>query len=218
MYRMLYPVLIATMSLMLSTVLPVQAEEFAEGRDYVTLKTPIPVRDKSKVEVLELFWYGCPTCNYVYPFVTAWKKKQPADVDFWHSPAAFRNTDSDPWKVHARAFFAAEALGISEQMHRPLFQALAVERRKLTGEKSLAKFFAEHGVKEEDFKKAYNSFGVKSKAGQAVKRTANYQVSGVPTLVVNGKYRIVNNRPFDVNRMLRVVDYLVEKERQYLGG
>lgn len=189
-------------------------EGFKEGKDYIALKTTVPVRDNSKVEVLELFWYGCPHCDKFDPFITGWKNKQPEYVDFWHSPAIFSNL----WKVHAQAFYTAEVLGVGEQMHRPLFDALVRDKKPLTGEKSLAKFFASHGVNEDEFLKAYNSFSVKSKVQQAEKRTKNYSITGVPAVIVNGKYRVEPGGAGTFGRFLEIVDYLVAKEQKQLEG
>ena len=212
--RRMKPVWILSFVFLFGMVTHAFAEEFVEGKDYALLKAPMPVRDSSKVEVVELFWYGCPHCYTFDPYVAAWRKKQQEDVDFWHSPAVF----SKVWKMHAQAFYAAEALGVGEKIHEPLFDAVIKEKRKLTSEDALAKFFAENGVEEAKFKKAYNNFGVKSKVEQAAKRAVNYRITGVPAMIVNGKYRIepgmAGNGGFP--RMLEIVDYLVEKERKTL--
>lgn len=190
----------------------VQGEVFEEGKDYFALSAPIPVRDKSKVEVVEKFWYGCPHCNSFDPYIQAWRTKQPDYVDFWHSPAVFSKT----WKTHAQAYYTAEVLGVGEELHQPLFDALARDKKPLNNEGTLAKFFSDFGISEDKFKKAYNSFGVKSKVEQAAKRSVNYRITGVPAIIVNGKYRIEPGGAQSFPRFLEIVDYLVELERKSL--
>ncbi len=200
------------MALSVAWVSPVMADEYTEGKDFQSLPSQLPVRDASKVEVVEVFWYGCPHCYHLEPLISKWHEALPGDVDFWRSPAAFNGT----WKTHAQAFYTAEALGVGEEMHQPLFDALARDRKPLNSEKALATFFAQFGVEEEKFRKAYNSFSVKSKVEQAAARGISYRVSGVPVLIVNGKYRVEPGLAGSFERMLKITDYLVEKERATL--
>ncbi|ABC27901.1 Thiol-disulfide isomerase and thioredoxins [Hahella chejuensis KCTC 2396] len=194
--------------------LAARAETYVEGQHYKTLPAPIPVRDASKIEVVELFWYGCPHCYKFDPLVNVWKKSLPEDVSFFRSPAVFNKV----WKAHAQAFYAAEALDVSEKMHQPLFDALARDHQSLNSEDDLAKFFAQYDVEEAQFKKAYNSFSVKSKVEQAASRALSARATGVPALVVNGKYRIDAIRGGTYEDMLKVADFLIEKERQAKGS
>ena len=214
MRRMFTPVFLWSLALLLGFIAPVYGETFEDGKDYFTLKTPAPVRDKTKVEVVELFWYGCPSCRAFDPLVSAWKAKQPEFVDFWHSPAVF----SKVWKVHAKAFYAADALGVGEEMHQPLFDALYKDKKSLPNENALAKFFSGYGIEEEKFRKAYNSFSMNPMVEQAVKRSKNYGVKNVPVMVVNGKYWVEVRAAGSYSRLLEIVDYLVEKERQAQGS
>lgn len=181
-----------------------------EGKHYDVLPYPVRTRDESKVEVVELFWYGCPHCYTFNPIIHAWSGKQSGDVDFWLSPAVF----GKDWKTHAQAFYALEALGIQEKMHQPLFDALARDHKRLTSEDKLAEFFVGQGVDEADFRKAFNSFSVKSKVDQADARGKSYRAAGVPALIVNGKYRVSASTAGSNESMLQVVDFLVERERK----
>jgi thiol:disulfide interchange protein DsbA len=187
-----------------------EAPVWQEGKHYEVLPYPVRTRDESKVEVVELFWYGCPHCYSFNPLIHSWAEKQDAGVDFWLSPAVF----GKDWKVHAQAFYALEALGVREKMHQPFFDALVRDRKRLTNEDQLAAFFASQGVTEEDFRKAYNSFSVKSKVDQADARGKSYRATGVPAMIVNGKYRISASSAGSNEAMLEVIDYLVAKERK----
>jgi thiol:disulfide interchange protein DsbA len=190
---------------------PVWAEEpkkWVEGEHYKVLPFPVRTRDANKIEVVELFWYGCPHCYKFNPLVHAWAKTQPELVDFWLSPAVF----GKDWKTHAQAFYALEALGVQEEMHQPFFDALVKERKRLKNEDQLAEFFASLGVKEKDFRKAFNSFSIKSKVDQADARGKSYRATGVPAMIVNGKYRVSSSTAGSNAAMLEVVDYLIAKE------
>ena len=116
--------------------------EFHEGKQYEVLATPIATQAANKIEVVELFWYGCPHCFHFEPEITAWLKKKPADVNFRRVPAVF-----DPrWVPHARAYFAAEALGVLDKFHGPLFKAIHEEEQKIFDEQSLLKFAGTVGI------------------------------------------------------------------------
>lgn len=166
------------------------------------------VQDQNKVEVIEFFWYGCPHCYAFEPSVAAWLKTKPANVVFIRQPAIF----SDLWGKHAKAYFTAEALGVNEKTHADFFDAIQNKKQKLTSEDELAKFFADHGVKEEDFRNAYNSFIVDTKMRQAESMAARYGVTGVPTVIVNGKYRVTGTTAKSQDNIFKVADELIKQE------
>ncbi len=184
------------------------AGSFKEGVDYDVLAKPQPTESGDKVEVLELFWYGCPHCYDLEPTIEHWLENPPENAVYRRMPAVFR----PEWMVHARAYYAAEALGVVDKIHRPLFDAIHAEKRRLFDEKSLTEFFAEHGVKPEDFTKAYHSFAVQTKAQRAKVMTRRYGISGVPAMIVNGKYRTSVHKARGPERMMEVIDALVAKE------
>ena len=175
---------------------------------FETLATPQPTQNPDKVEVIEFFWYGCPHCYDFEPILESWVKKLPANVDFIRQPAAF----SDLWSKHAKAFYVAQALGVLDKVHADFFDALQNKRQKLETEEQLGEFFAAHGVKEADFHEAYNSFLVDSKLRQAAVTPARYGVTGVPVLIVNGKYKVDGKSAGSHERMIEVVNQLIKKE------
>ncbi|MGI9286410.1 MAG: thiol:disulfide interchange protein DsbA/DsbL [Pseudomonadales bacterium] len=187
-------------------------EVYKAGEHYVVLPEPVKTRDPKKVEVVELFWYGCSHCYSFEPVLEKWASKSQDDVDFWRSPAMWR----DVMVEHAKAFYAAKTLGILDKMHMPLFEALNVERRKLATERELADFFAEHGVDADKFKKAYNSFSVTSGVRLADSRARSYKITGTPEIVVNGKYRVDAKMAGGQQQMLDITDFLIAKERASL--
>ena len=179
----------------------------AEG-GYELLSPAQPVKNPNKIEVIEFFWYGCPHCYSLEPSMVEWLKNKPENVEFIRQPAVF----SDLWGKHAKAFFTAEALGVSEKVHADLFDAIQNKRQKLTSEDDLAKFFAAHGVKDEDFRAAYNSFLVDAKLRQAETMGPRYGITGVPTIVVNGKYRVTATTAKSQENMIAVTNQLIQQE------
>ena len=193
-----------------------QAEQpqYEADKHYKVLPYPVRTQDPSKIEVVELFWYGCPHCRDFEPYVEAWRKQLPEDVRFEHLPAVFGKT----WEVHAKAYFAADAMGIEDKIRQPLFDAIAKERKPLNDVESLASFIGGLGFDKEAFKKSFNSFGVRSKIEQALSRARGYRATGVPAVVVNGKYLVDATSAGGMDKVLRVVNFLIEKERAAKGS
>ncbi len=197
-------------SLMLLPV-ALQAESFKyeEGTHYVELTIPIRVRDSGKIEVTEYFSYGCPHCYRFDPLISAWVKNLPADVVFNRTPAIW-NQD---YRVYAQTYYTAETLKVTEKVHSALFEAIQEQHKRLNDPKDMAMFFSEFGVDPIDFAKIYQSFGVRASMQQAEARGRAYRSSGVPALIVNGKYRVEGSMAGSNAEMLKVVDFLINKER-----
>jgi len=187
---------------------------YLAGKHYVVLDSPSRPRDESKIEVIEIFWYGCGHCYHFEPLIKKWKEGVGADVDFWQSPAMWQPV----MEVHARAFYTAEALGVLDKLHAPLFSALNVEHKKLKDQQELAAFFANYEVDTETFDKAFNSFSVKGRVRQADARARGFKITGTPELVVAGKYRISGRMAGSQAEMLKVADYLIKRERAAQKG
>lgn len=192
---------------------PVSAQDYIAGTHYEVLATPVKTRDAKKIEVVELFWYGCSHCFKFEPMVEAWKKQQANDVDFHRIPAIWHKTMS----LHAQAFYTAQALKILDKIHHPLFTLMNVKKKKMKDEASIAEFFATQGVDKKTFEKTFNSFGVKSQLSLAKSRALSYHLQGTPEIVVNGKYRISSNMTGSQANMIKVADFLVSKERAALA-
>ncbi|EXF43743.1 thiol:disulfide interchange protein DsbA [Pseudomonas sp. BAY1663] len=186
-----------------------QAAEFQAGKEYVELSSPVPVADAGKVEVVELFWYGCPHCYQFEPVINPWVAQLPEDVDFKRIPAMFGGL----WNAHGQLFITLEAMGVEQQVHDAVFAAYHQERKKLATPEEMADFLAGQGVDKQAFLKAYNSFGVRSRVEQAKKLGMAYQITGVPVMIVNGKYRFDLGSAGGPERTLEVADFLIEKER-----
>ncbi|VAX07419.1 Periplasmic thiol:disulfide interchange protein DsbA [hydrothermal vent metagenome] len=184
------------------------AGPFKAGEDYDVLAKPIPTESGDKVEVLELFWYGCPHCYKLEPHLEHWEANMPENTMYRRLPAVFR----PPWLIHAKAFYAAEAMGVLDKMHKPLFDALHAQKRDIYDEKSIIKFVAELGIDSEQFAKTYRSFAVQTKANRAKQMTGRYRIRGVPAIIINGKYRTGTAKAKGEERLIQVINALVAKE------
>ena len=187
------------------------ASDYQEGKHYQSIipEQP-PLSSSGKIEVIEVFWYGCPHCHRFQPFVDRWAEDDKADyIELVRMPAILR----PEWAIHARAYFTAEALGVVDTIHKPLFNAIHAHKRKLDTQDSLMAFFAEHGVSEKDFKKTFRSFGVEAKIRKAAEMGRRYGLNGTPTVVINGKYRTSGSIcKCSFGEVMEIIDELAEKE------
>lgn len=182
------------------------AADYVAGKDYTVIANPGKVAVPGKIEVREFFWYGCPHCFKLEPYMQAWLKKLPKDVNFIRTPAAMNNV----WEQGARAYYVSEALGVRQKTHLPLFHAIHVENQQLFDQASLAKFYTKYGISEKKFNSTFNSFPITAKIAESNKLAQQYQLTGVPAVVVNGKYVVQG----EDGKVVQVVNYLIEKERK----
>lgn len=183
------------------------------GVDYIEIPNGQAFQPTAgKIEVAEVFGYTCPHCAQFEPVLQAWKQRQAADVAVTQVPAAFGGY----WVPYARAFYAAEALGVLPQSHDAMFNAIHVQRslpvnNDVTGEQ-IAPFYAQYGVDAKRFTDTFNSFGVDAKINRAKQFAVKTRIESTPAIVVNGKYTVpVDQQGFD--KLLNTVDWLVARER-----
>jgi thiol:disulfide interchange protein DsbA len=209
MFKRICAAFLATLALQFVVVAAqAQGERYVAGEDYDVISPAIRSSDDA-IEVTEFFWYGCGHCYNFEPQLVQWKKGLADDVVLTGSPAMWNGL----MEVHARAYYAAEALGVLDAVHLPLFQAINVDRKRLATEDELADLFAANGVSREDFTKAFNSFGVTSQSKQANARARAAKITGTPEMMVAGKYRISTRKAGSQANMLKIADFLIEKER-----
>ena len=188
-----------------------QAEPYIAGQHYAVIDIPVATatQDSGSVEVVEVFSYMCIHCYTFDPLLSDWHKAQSDQVSFQRLPAVF----SPAWQLLAQAYYTAESLGVIEEMHEPLFKAVHVDRLDLRDEDLMAGLFQRHaGIEADTFKKVFQAFSVRSRVMQSRAKSGSYGITGVPTMIVNGKYRIDGQSAGGTNEMLQVVDYLVAKE------
>ena len=186
-----------------------QAENIEAGKQYVELSSAVPVSKPGKIEVVELFWYGCPHCYHFEPTINPWVAKLPDDVNFVRVPAMFGGV----WDLHGQMFIALQTMGVEAKVHAAVFEAIQKDGKKLASPDEMAEFLATQGVDKDAFLKTYNSFGVKGQVANAKRLGMAYQISGVPAMVVNGKYRFDIGSSGGPEQTLDVADQLIAKER-----
>jgi thiol:disulfide interchange protein DsbA len=173
--------------------------------DYYELNPPQPVETTDKIEVLEFFWYGCIHCYNLEPKLESWLKTLPKDVEFRRVPAVF----NERWGHDASIFYAFEALGVLDKVHRPLFDAIHRDRLRTDNWQSLSAWLEKQGVDAKKFETTYKSFGVQSKSKRAVRLTSGYKIDGTPAMAVHGRYTVPSGEA-----MLNVVNHLVAQVRK----
>lgn len=191
---------IVSLSLTTSSVMAAQGYEMVSPAQ--------PTTSKDKVEVVELFWYGCPHCYKLEPYVERWLKRKPKNVKFVRMPGVFRAS----WEIHARAYYTAEILGVVDKVHRPMFEAIHEQKRRMNDEASIMGLFNAHGVSNKDFKRVFRSFAVETKLRRAKDMGRRYGAKGVPALIVNGKYRTSAQDAGGNAKVFKVVNQLVKQE------
>ena len=180
-----------------------------EGTHYVKLNQPLQVAP-GKIEVIEFFWYGCPHCNAFEPALDAWAKKLPDVVAFRRVPVAF----NDRYVPHQKIFYALEAMGLVQTMHRKVFYAIHRERARLDSLDEIVAFMQKNGVDSAKFTDQYNSFSVQTKVRQASKLAADYKIDGVPAIGVHGRYFTSGGLAGTTEGSLLVADYLIQRVRK----
>lgn len=180
----------------------VEIEPPMEGVEYKKVPRPHP-RPK---HVTEFFFYGCPHCYHLEPSIEAWLQKKPADVTFERYPAVI---DSPAWIFFARAFFTAQNLGVLEQSHKPLFDALHRDRLKLFSVEKLAAWYSQFGVDPKDYEAMFKSFKVDTQVKEARKLTQDFGIDGVPAIVVNGQWLTDVTMNGSRDRLWQTVDWLL---------
>lgn len=184
-------------------------EKYVLGQQYEEVTPAQSTSTGDKIEVVEMFWYGCPHCYSFEPLLSQWDAKKADDVELVRIPAVF----SANWEIHARAYYALETMGKLQALHKPLFDAIHRDRKPLVNENAIAQFVASQGASADAFRQAYNSPAVDSKVERAKKLSRAYGISGVPSVIIAGKYRSSGSAAGSYGELLKVIDFLVDKER-----
>jgi protein dithiol oxidoreductase (disulfide-forming) len=199
----------------LATMGPASAQSPApqEGRQFVRLGQPVNVNAPAgKIEVLEFFWYGCPACNALEPALEEWIKRLPADVAFRRVPVGF----SAVHETHSRLFYALEAMGALEQMHKRVFAAIHQGRQRLDRVGEQAEFVKANGLDPAKFEEMQKSFSVQSRSRQAKQLAEAYKIDGVPAIGVHGRFYTAGSLAGGGLQALAVADFLINRVRR--GG
>lgn len=182
------------------------------GTDFEVLAAPQPTWNPAdpRIEVAEVFSYMCHVCAEVQPSIDLYKPTLPADARWVYVPAPF----GGPWDQATRAYFTAEALGLSEKVHSQVFPAIFVQKKIQRGTpEEFADLYASFGADRARFLATMSSFGITAKLNRAKQFSLRTGVNATPTIIVNGKYRVMNTRDRGVQGMFDTVNYLIERER-----
>ena len=179
------------------------------GKDYAVLSPAQPISaKKGQVEVLEFFWYRCPHCFQLEPDLNAWTKKQGKNVKLTRVPAIL----NESWGALARAYYALEAVGMSEKLHDDVFDAIHVKGMDLTPPETFFDWAVTKGVDRKKLASAYNSFSVDTKVMRAQQLTRDYKLTGVPAVAINGKFVTSAYMTGGQPELFKTMDALIAQE------
>ncbi len=197
---------VAASALTLPLSMNAQAQRaFTAGKDFIKLDKPVATdAPAGKVEVIEFFWYSCPHCNAFEPAFEAWVKKAPANLVVRRIPVAFNASFVPQQKL----YFALEAMNLLPKLHTTVFRAVHVERKPLNKDDAIFEWIGQQGVDVAKFKEAYNSFNTANLLRKATQLQESYQVEGVPSMGVGGKYYTDGTLAGSMQNVLQVVEYL----------
>ena len=174
------------------------------GRDYSLIENPLPIKKDGKVEVIEIFWYGCGHCYSMESKIKSWNETTPEYVSFKKIPVIWGVVH----RLHASVFYTIESINSEQDLHAAVFSTIHIDRNFLSSEQAVARFFEKVGVSSTDLSKYLNSFGVKQRVNRANELTKGLKVDSVPMIIVDGKYKVVAR-----DTALQTVDYLIEMQK-----
>ena len=185
------------------------ADNHASHGKFVQLDPVVPpvVDNDARHEVVELFWYGCSHCFDFEPHVKKWKQSKAEDVSFVRVPAIFNAR----WEQHARAFYALELMGELERGHDLLFSGIHEQGRGLHDIDSMARYFAANDIDEAKFRETFKSFAVETKINRAKQLIRQYQVTGVPSVVIDGEYKTSASQAGGYPQVIEIIEDLTSK-------
>ena len=206
------------MTRILTLLLTLALSGLAQAQDgrqaWVDIDPPQPTAYKDKVLVEEVFSYMCPHCNTFEPFIHEWEKNKPDYVVLERLPAEFNRRS---WIPVARMYYTAQILGVLEQVHPLIFKRIHQQRKFFRSEDDVVEFLAGFGLDEKKIRSTYNSFAVETKLRRAQTLISRYGVTGVPAVVVNGKYRTNATLAQGYPNLIRTINQLAEKEARAMG-
>ena len=201
--------LFSALSIFLAFTLPSGAQEFKEDVNFFPLLVEQPVRTGDRIEVLEIFWYGCPHCYALEPYLKKWLKNKPEFVEFVQLPAVLNRS----WAFDARVFYTFVALGLIDELHEAYFDAIHKDRRRMKKVEQVASWAQEQGVDPQLILDTFNSFGVDSMLANATQMSGRYEADGVPTIIIDGKYRTTVSLAGGHNEIIDLINYLAQRAK-----
>lgn len=205
--------------------LPQQAQlpggQWTAGTNYTVLSPAQPTdAAPGKVQVVEVFWYGCPHCYALDPYLESWLKSKPGYIDFVRVPIMW----GDIHRSHARLFYTLQALGKLDELHTQVFDEIHQHNDPLYVQgdpkatfQAQLKFAVAHGVSASAFTNAYNSFGVQTNLQRADDIDRRYKVDSVPTIVIDGKYQADVGTAGGDEKLIQLINDLAASEKKLIG-
>lgn len=196
-----------------SLAVAAQPRDSVEGVHYFALPTVVPTDNGAddKIEMREVFWYGCQECSTLEPMMTSWRDFVTGDLVFVRMPAVWNELMS----LHARIYYTGRELRMEDRIHQAAFRAIHEEQNPLRNLEQVQAFFAANGVNAEAFSAAWNSEAVNAAVQQATQRTADYAIDKLPSMIVNGRYKVVHNaKVFNHIELNLAVNNVIRKLRE----
>ena len=181
---------------------------FVEAKDYQLITPPVKTSQPDKVVVTEIFWYGCPHCFRFEPYAERLAAELPEGAVFEQVPSSL----NPRWTEHARAYYSFKLMGALDQTHRQFFDAMHLKRERLDNVDAMAQFVAAQGLDEKAFREYYYSFPVETQIRKNNQKEKRYGHSGVPAVIVNGKYLVTGSLAGSNERMVSIINFLVSRE------
>jgi protein dithiol oxidoreductase (disulfide-forming) len=190
----------------------VMADTPRKGAEFDTVAHVMPTDNPAKIEVVEIFWYGCSHCYNMDAPLNAWVKKLPADVTFKRVPG-IPNTS---WAPAAKTFYAMQTLGVLEKLHTPLFDAIHKQKAldPTNEQAAIAWVTAQSGLDKLKVEGAFKSFSMNASLSNAAQVFRNSGATGVPTLMIDGKYLTSSTMAGGNEQALKVADYIIDNVRK----
>ncbi|USE36885.1 thiol:disulfide interchange protein DsbA/DsbL [Endozoicomonas sp. SCSIO W0465] len=190
---------------------------FQPGQDYRVLSRPVKTDARPEnVEVVSIFWYGCPHCYALEPKLEQWQKTLPANVEFIRTPGFF---GPNLWQTHARLYYTVRNMGLEEQAHTAIFSEIQNHRNQLSDSEQMAEFLnRKFGIEPGAFNQAFKAFSVNNQLQKAFSKLKSYELSGVPAIVIDGRYVVEPGLAGSLGNMPVIADYLIRKVKEDRKG
>lgn len=183
----------------------------ADGYELIT--PPQNTSSPDQVEVLEFFWLGCPHCYSFEPTIAAWEKQIPENVVFVREAPPLNPS----WEQHSRGFYAAQLMGEEQKFVDAMFKAIHEDRKTMRKPGDIADLAAELGMDKDKFLDTMKSFAVQTKMNRSVQLAKGAGITGVPAIIVNGKYRTSAQMAGGNAGIIDVINKTIAMEKQTMG-
>jgi len=201
--------LAATLGIALASLAGQAFADLVEGKNYLRMKTPVPVETGKKIEVIEFFSYGCPHCAELEPYLDQWLAKLPADVQFRRVPVMFQPR----WVNLAKIYYTFDAMGDEAKLSPEVFTAIHGKNVSLWDEKTFFDWAAGKGLDRKKVEDVFGSFAVSGKMNRAKQQAQTFDIQSVPTVVVDGKFVTGSDRVGSHAQLPAAIDELVARAR-----